>query len=175
VEIEVGMGVGQAAHRMQGLMQILEMQQGFVNAGMGGLIITPDNSYNAAREAQLALGFKNDGYFFTDPAGKPPPPPPPDPQMVKVQADQQAKTEEREIKMKELEVDALRIQQDGDLRRYEAELRVQTERDKIESEERIVEKRLQVEMQKAQIQANTALDVAEEKSKTTNGSGQEAS
>jgi hypothetical protein len=181
VEIEVGLGVGQAAQRIGQLMQMLEIQNGFVSAGMGGMIVKPDNAYNAAREVQLAMGFKNDGYFFTDPEGAEPPPPPPDPAMEKVKQSAEAAEATNATKLKELEVDALRIAQDGEMRKFESEMRAEVDREKIASDERMERARLetdielarlkvQADLDKAQLASDTQKEVAEQKAQAPAGS-----
>jgi hypothetical protein len=156
MDIEVGLGQGQAQQRMQTLMSLAQHQQGLQKAGMGGLIVTPKQAYRLAHEMQVAAGYKVDGYFFQDPEGVEPPPPPPDPAMEKVKQSEGASRRDHELKLKELEVDALRIEQDGEIRRYEIDLRGATEREKIASAERIASERLQGEIEKAEISAAAA-------------------
>jgi hypothetical protein len=137
-------------------MSLAQHQQGLQKAGMGGLIVTPKQAYRLAHEMQVAAGYKVDGYFFQDPEGVEPPPPPPDPAMEKVKQSEGASRRDHELKLKELEVDALRIEQDGEIRRYEIDLRGATEREKIASAERIASERLQGEIEKAEISAAAA-------------------
>ena len=128
---------------------------------MAGLIVTPKEVYNVAHEVQLSSGFKVDGYFFRDPEGQEPPPPEPDPAMEKIKQDEQSDQRRHLLEAKKLELDGLRIEQDGVIRRYQADLQAATERDKIVSDERIAEMKIRADIEKAHIAAQAAEDKAD--------------
>lgn len=87
VEIEVGLGIGDAQLRMGQVRQIMEVQQGAQGAGMGGRVVTEDNFYNAAKALVDEMGYKAQDLFFTNPKQLPPPEPAPDADMAKAQAE----------------------------------------------------------------------------------------
>jgi len=160
VTIEVGLGVGAAAQRVGTLTKVLEMQSAFFAAGLGGLIVEPQNAYNAAREIELAMGYRAKNYFFTDPAGKEPPPPEPDADMEKVKQSAAEAEQINAVKMKEIEVNALRIAQDGKVRDKEMELRAEVDREANVTKLILERERMVVELKKAEIQAETTLAAA---------------
>ena len=57
-------------------MFVNTMKTAVLLAGMGGLIVTPDNAYNTVRELEKSVGFRSKNYFFTDPEGQMPEPQP---------------------------------------------------------------------------------------------------
>jgi len=156
VQIQVGLGVGQAAQRVQSLMQIGELQNGMLSAGMGGMIVTPDNAYNMAHEIQVAMGFKTQDYFFTDPTGKPPPPPKPDPAEIKAQADMEVAKVENQVEVQKLELEELKVESDAALKRYQLDLDAALRREKIQSDETIAKAKLEVDLETAKLDIEAA-------------------
>lgn len=84
VEVEVGLGVGMAAERISMLKMVMDLQSQLNDKGMGGLMVTPENVFNATERITEAMGFNMPELFFTDPKGQEPPPPAPDPAMEAV-------------------------------------------------------------------------------------------
>lgn len=164
VQIQVGLGVGQAAERVANLRQIMEMQGELHSRGMGGYMVTPENVYNATAAMAEAMGFNAPGQFFTDPAGKPPPPPPPDPKLMQAELEQQL--EPMRLKLEEQKVQIEGIQQAAlaDHRREQIESKERIERMRLESRERI-------ELAKIQAEKETA---RAERAQRMNGSGEES-
>lgn len=87
--IEIGVGASGREHDIQGLGQIAGLMKSLAESPYGGQLVTPENAYNVAAKMTRKLGFKKPEEFFTDPSGQPPQPPPPNPEMMKVQGEQQ--------------------------------------------------------------------------------------
>jgi hypothetical protein len=160
VQIQVGLGVGQAAQRVQSLMQIGELQNGMLSAGMGGMIVTPDNAYNMAHEIQVAMGFKTEDYFFTNPNGREPPPPKPDPAEIKAEADLKVAQGENQVDVQKLELEQLKLESEAALKRYELDLEAALKREKIQSDETIAKAKLEVELETARLDVEAAKENA---------------
>jgi hypothetical protein len=76
VEVEVGLGVGQAGERIQYLTNVLEVQAKAKMAGLGN-VVSPDNVYRTGVKMIEAMQIPNPELYFTNPNGKPPDPPSP--------------------------------------------------------------------------------------------------
>jgi len=155
LDIEVGLGMGQTQQRVQSLTAIMEAQKGAQAAGLGGLVVSPDQFYNAAHELQLALGFKAEGFFFKDPKGQDPEPAP-NPEMEKIKQDEVSDQRRHDLEGQKIQLDAARIQQDGEIKRYALELQAALDRDKLASQERIAEMKIRADIEKADMALETA-------------------
>lgn len=146
VNIEVGLGVGQATERLEHLTRLLELQGQLVERGFADYLVTPENFWNLAKKLCEAMGFDMPELFFQDPEGKKRPEPAP-PVQVQVQ---ELRNKVEQLKA---QIDASRVQVDGakeqglqEFRLAELAANTETERMRIETEK---ETRLQV----ARIQA----------------------
>jgi hypothetical protein len=83
--VTVGLGTGSQSLTMNGAMQILQVQQGILAAGLGGRVVNEGNVYHAARLHAKSILPKYVDMLYTDPTSLPPPQPKPDPEMLKVQ------------------------------------------------------------------------------------------
>jgi hypothetical protein len=151
VEIEVGLGVGQAGERIGYLMQLLEVQARAKMAGLSN-VVSADTVYRTGVKLAESMQLPNPELYFDDPKGQPPDPPQPDGKdQVKL-----AETKRRsEDNAKQLQLDAKKLQLEMAAAKAMAEFRVlemreklELERDRIKSSERIAI---------AQIQSNKEL------------------
>lgn len=83
--VTVGLGTGSQSLTMNGAMQILQVQQGILAAGLGGRVVNEGNVYHAARLHAKSILPKYVDMLYTDPSSMPPPQPKPDPEMMKIQ------------------------------------------------------------------------------------------
>jgi len=83
--VTVGLGTGSQSLTMNGAMQILQVQQGILEAGLGGRVVNEGNVYHAARLHAKSILPKYVDMLYTDPSSLPPPQPKPDPEMLKIQ------------------------------------------------------------------------------------------
>lgn len=83
--VSVGIGTGNKDQMLQHLFMILQQQMQVMPLGL----VTPENLYNTLKRIVQNAGFKQAEEFLTDVSKKPPQPPPPNPEMMKLQADQQ--------------------------------------------------------------------------------------
>lgn len=90
----VGLGTGDKTKQIQHLTMLGQVQQQAMGIGAA----TPANMYKALQKLPPLLGFKNGDEFFTDPANAPQKPPEQNPDVMKVQAEHEAKMQE--IKMR---------------------------------------------------------------------------
>lgn len=140
VEVQVGLGVGQAGERISFLMQMLQVQK---EAAMAGLtnVVSPDNIYKAGVQMAEAMQLPNPELYFTDPQGKPPPPPQPDGKDQVKMAETKRRSDDNQ---KQLQLDAQKAQIDmagakavAEFRVLELSEKMKLEREKIASNERI--------------------------------------
>jgi hypothetical protein len=111
--VRVGIGTTNKTERLQALAQIMQYQQGLIQAGAHW--ITPMNLYGTMREMTEAAGIEGVERFFTDPSTIPPPPPPqPDPVMLAqaqaLQMDGQSKLTRAQVEQQKLQLEAQRLQ-----------------------------------------------------------------
>lgn len=124
VKISVGVGAGNKESMMQALMV---QAQGQTQMLMGGVpVVKPENLYNTLMEVSKLQGYSNPDKYWTDPAKVPPAPPQPNPELLKLQADQQNAQMDGQIKMKELELDKYKADQGVVVEKYKADLDSQT-------------------------------------------------
>lgn len=151
VTVRVGMGFGQAAERMQNMMQILGLQQKATEMGFGGFLVEPKHFFNAVSELTVTMGYKAVEQFFADPEGKEPPPPPPDPKMIEAENHAKKDQSDAQLNAARLQHDGMRGKDDLAFKYAELEQLKEIELAKLESHERL-------EMQKAALQARAAAE-----------------
>ncbi len=82
--INVGLGSGGRAQRVQDLTILINAQKDAVAAGKTNLV-SDGNLYNSGMELAKAIGRKDGEQFFTDPKTVAPPQTPPDPKLIQIQ------------------------------------------------------------------------------------------
>lgn len=161
VEIEVGLGVGQANERIMQLMQILQIHQGIQAAGLGSLMVTPDNVYNTVAQIVEAMGFKQPGPFITDPAGQQVPEPPPDPKLLEEERKRMEAEARADQEQKKIQISAQHEESLSEFRVRELEAKTALEYAKLDLEERIAAGRAVLERTKI-LEAGNGEATAEE-------------
>lgn len=100
VSIEVGLGTGNKQEQLAALGQIQATQEGIIqNGGYGGLV-TPVEYYHTLAQLVKIAGFKNVDQYFRDPSQQPqqpPQPPQPDPNVMMIQV--QAQVEQGKLQL----------------------------------------------------------------------------
>lgn len=137
VEIEVGLGSGDAEQRLAQIQQIGVLQREIGGSPYGALLLEPRNVYETASAFLEELGYKAVGRFFSDPEGKEMPPPPPDPAMVKAQAEIEKMKAEIELEKARLALDMERAKQEMALEEMKARSQIALQIQKAEAEQRI--------------------------------------
>ena len=159
-EVQVGLGVGQAAERIGFLSSILQVQAEMASRNLD--TVTQKNVYNAARMMVEAMGIRNSELLFTDPQDKPVTPlPDTDLQAEEMKArqrDEESKRRERDnqkevmLNAERLKVDLLNHKSMDTFRHVELEQKGQLERERIAAMERIA--KVQAEAGKAVARIN---------------------
>lgn len=171
VEIEVGLGVGQSQERVGFLGQMLQVQAGMVERGLG-YMVPPEKIYNAVSKLTEAMGFRRPDAFVADPKTLQPPEPPPDPQMIENQQEFEIEKLKLQLKQGELENETAKDGAIADFRVQELQETMILEREKIESNERIaaaeIESKERIERTKAEAQK----EAAKAKEETTEEEGE---
>lgn len=129
VTINVGIGMGNKDQKVQHMMALAQRQQFALQIGSA----TPENVYNADAEFIKLLGFKNADKFFTSPAKMPPKPPAPDPEMAKLQANQQ--------------IEQIKMQAQMQMKQQELQLQAQLDQAKREHEMKLEEAKMHMQAQ----------------------------
>ena len=143
VNINIGLGNGDTNERMQALMMIsAKQQEALTQLGPQNPLVTPSQYAYTLRKIVEMSGFADTGqYFNAIPADyQPPAPPAPKPTPEEVLAEVQAKSIEADIQKKAAELELKRDQmirdddfrrdqlaQDGLLKKYELELKYNTQ------------------------------------------------
>jgi len=95
--VEVGLGASGKDMEIAAMNQIIGLQKAGVEAqgGTDGPLVTKQNLFKSATDMARKLGVKAPEEYFSDPSAPPdpnappPPPPPPNPELIKVQGEQQ--------------------------------------------------------------------------------------
>lgn len=156
VEIEVGLGVGQAAERITFLKMVMDLQERLAGHGFGGLMVKPENVFNVTERLTEAMGFNVPELFFTNPNGQEPPPPPPDPQIVAVEQKREEATIDARMRKLNIEVDQQRNLELAEFRVLELDRKMELEREKIASQERIEMAKIKAQRDRPAIQMKEA-------------------
>ena len=109
----VGLGTGDKDQQLGHLMRIAQMQGTALQMPGGMQMLKPKNLYHTASKIVENAGFKNVEDFWNDPGDEPFPSPPPPPEMLKLQADQQAKKQDMQFKQQESQQEAVQQERDG--------------------------------------------------------------
>jgi hypothetical protein len=142
VTINVGLGTGNRDQQVRQLMALLMEQKQGVQIG----IATPENIYNSEVELVKALGFKSADKFWTDPQ-KNPAPPHQDPNMIKVQAESQARQAELQQELTlEREKMQLKVQSDHAEQTFQAQQVMQQQQLEAQRMDREMQVKAQLEM-----------------------------
>lgn len=173
IMVRVGLGSGRKEQRLQYRSMLLEIQKEAMLAGLE--IVNEDGIYNSAKGlvADANLGNVND--YFVDPAslqqtdenGNPvPKPEKPDPEMVKVQAEAQAKQAEIEGKRQDAALTAQLKREEAAARiqllREDASARLEFDRQKAVEEATLAREKMQFEMEMAREQQRIDAALARE-------------
>lgn len=140
--VHVGLGDGSKTEQVAHLNAIIGMQAQAVAAGKTNLV-NDGNLYNSSKQMVKLVGLKDATKYFTDPATQPPPQAPPDPEMVKAEA-----------RMQEM-------QQKAALEQQKSQEDTQHQIAKTQADIALAEKKHQLEIEKAQIDAALKAQEAE--------------
>ncbi len=148
--VELGVGSGGKQQRFAALMQVMTGQAKVaeVLGPNASRLVTPKNAYNALTDAAKALGLKQPDQYFTDPDTVPPSPPAPNPEMLKMQAQQQSEQAQRQndLAMEQMkdqrESVALVQQHQREMAKIRAQARLESERLAFEREKDAADRKL---------------------------------
>lgn len=151
LNVNVGLGTGNKDQLVQHLMMLSQQQINGLPLG----IANPQGMYATSKRLANALGFKNADEFFTDPAKAPPQPPAPNPEMVKIQAQQQQfelklQADQQTARMQaEFDVEKARLQAEAQIRVDQAREAAQIEQHgmKLRQEAELAAMKAQYEQQ----------------------------
>jgi hypothetical protein len=171
--VNVGLGTGNKDQQVQHLMALTAAQQQAYPAG----IVTPKNIYQSHKKLAEALGYKQDGLFFSDPTDPEVqatmPKPGPNPELLKLQADHEYRSAELQqtlqLEQARMQMDVQKAQAEQEaqmaqtsaqqqneaaLAQHEAELKAQLEQQRMQHEAAMkqaeMEHRLYIEQLKVQ-------------------------
>lgn len=140
--VNVGLGSGNKEAEVQRFMALHQMQMQLAQAGIAQ---PPQLRYGAVKIAE-AMGRKDADSWFLDPAKQPPqPPPPPPPEVMKLQADMQAKQAQ--------------IQADAQASQMKLQADAQLEAQRLSAEQQRAAEEMALEKYKAELKAQTDLQI----------------
>jgi len=146
VTANVALGGGTNQEKLGLLMQVKQTQEQILLSVPGNPIVGLPEYHNTLSQILQIGGFKNPDAFFKDPANAPPQeakPEPPNPDLIKVQGEQQVAAQKLQIEQGRLQLDATRMQMDAQAQ---------------EHAQKLAEYRLQLDAQNAE--ADRAVDQA---------------
>lgn len=138
LNVNVGLGTGNKGQLVQHLVTMGAKQV----EGLGIGVTTPENVFRTNVRLANALGFKNGEEFFTDPNKMPPKQPQQDPEIAKIQAQDQQHAREMEMKAQQaiadreaaLETERIKAQVQMEVDRNRQMLEAEQQRLKSENE-----------------------------------------
>lgn len=143
--INVGLGTGNKDQEVSHLMALVASQQQAAPAG----IVTPENIYQAHNKLAQALGYKQEGLFFSDPndpaTQQKMPPPPPHPDQMKMQAQMQLEQMKGQMSQQtaqadraaELQLEQQRMAMQAQVDQHRQEVEAQQQQAKAQSESQL--------------------------------------
>lgn len=153
LDIEVGLGAGQAIERLANLEKIEASQDRIVAGGGLGYLVKPEHIYNLSVRKAEAAGFKNPDLFFSNPENEEPPPEKPSIEEQQLKFD--SIKAEAEMKHDQLSLE-LEMRRDSELVRHRAEdlaMKERVEMARIEMQERLGLGQQQAMIEQAEINA----------------------
>lgn len=157
VDVQVGVGSAGREHDMMALMQIMEVQEKMLLAGLP--TVNPENIYNSAKRFAQVSNLKGPDGFFTDPKDVPPQPPKPDPEMAKVEG--QMAIEQAKLQAK-TQTDAQSAQMDMQLQSAKHQAELEQNGQKAAQDHELAVMRLTAEMQLKREQLEAELQLKRE-------------
>lgn len=152
VRISVGVGAGNKESMLAALSMQVQEQIGLIPAG----IVKPENIYETMVEKAKLQGFPNPAKFWTNPQDAPPQPEQPNPELLKLQSEQQ-KTQAQ------LQADAQKTQATLSADMQKAQIDAEIEAQKMAMAAQQEAQRLEFERWKAELDAQTKLQIEQMK------------
>ena len=145
--VNVGLGSGDSAQKMQALQMIAQNQMALMPMGLSD----PEKIYHTQSKIVEAAGFKDVQNFITDPRGKPPVPPPPNPMLQIEQMKQQGIAAGNQFKAQQ-DMQTLQMTSQVQDQQHQREMQrdMEVERNKQEMQARDTQFQTQIEAQKEQ-------------------------
>jgi hypothetical protein len=168
--IEIGVGAAGREHDIQGLMQLSALAEKIGESPYGAQIITPGNVYNMAATLTKKLGFKTPEKFFTDPSTQPPAPPQPNPEMMKVQGDQQlaqakmqADQQHQQTQLQaNMQLEQMKVQSDEAIQQHKAQTQaaVDAQQQQLEHQRMMAQQANEMALEQVKIQSAERIAIA---------------
>ena len=148
--VNVGLGTGNKDIQLQHLNAMHQQQIELMQTGKG-YMVTDENIYNLYKKQSEAMGFKHPELFVADPQTIPPQAkqPPPPPEMIKIQA--------------EAKSDADKLQQNGQLRQFDAQTQKELEHMKSQTQLAIAQITSQTQKELEMMRLNAQKDLQDMK------------
>jgi hypothetical protein len=184
--VEVGLGAAGKDAEIAAMTQIIGLQKAIVEGGGYGKLITDQDLYKSATDMAKKLGVKAPDEYFTDPSTQPPQPPKPDPDMVKVQGEQQLQQmkiqgeavlgQQKVQAEKEIQANKSQMQAAADQHKQELEHRreLQKQSDAIALEQLRIASAERIAIEVARINAEAKISAAQVAAKVDDGAADEA-
>jgi hypothetical protein len=137
LNLAVGLGTGSKDQQVNGMQLMMQHMGAQIQSGMP--TVTPQNVYNASKKLAEALGYKNSDAFFTDPS-KAPQQQKPDPEMMKIQVQQQMEGQKLQAQMQlerekaQIEVQKIMQEQQAQAAEREKELQLEAQRNALQAQ-----------------------------------------
>lgn len=165
MSITVGLGVGSQMERIAQADAVIEKMAAVVQSPFGQLV-GPEEAYHAIKRYLNAAGIKDVEQYLKDPTTMPPEEPAPDPEMVKVQAEQQQAQAKLQLEAQKAEADIQVAQEKNaatiEAQREKAALDMQLARDKAQAEYELAVEKMRMEFELAREKMQMEAEIARE-------------
>lgn len=153
--INVGLGTGSKDQQVQHLSMLIQHQGQQLAAGLP--TVTPANIYQSSKKLAEALGYKNADAFFVDPAQQPPRPQQPNPELIKIQAQQQADQAKLQLDAQKHQAE---IQADMQLEQFRQQVQAEqvAQQNQLQAQREAMQARLTQEIETMKAQQQMALE-----------------
>ena len=168
MSISVGLGVGSKNEQIAQADSVLQTLAEVIQSPFGSLI-GAEEAYHAVSRKLSAAGIKDVENYLKDPAQQEPQQPQPDPEMLKLQAEQQnaqAKLElEQQKAAADIQVNQEKNQANVDAMREKAALDMELAREKAQAEYDLAVRKMEMEFQLAREKMVMEAEIARENAK----------
>jgi len=168
MSISVGLGIGSQNEKIAQADSVLQTLAEVAQSPFGSLI-GAEEAYHAVSRKLQAAGIKDVENYLKDPSQQPPQEPQPDPEMIKVQAEQQQAQAKLELEQQkaaaDIQVNQEKNQATVEAMREKAALDMQLAREKAQAEYDLAVQKMDMEFQLAREKMMMEAEIARENAK----------
>lgn len=159
--VEVGLGAAGKDAEIAAINQVAGDMHAIVElqGGAQGPVVSMANVFKLATDKAKKLGVKAPEEYYTDPANSPPPQPKPDPEMAKVQGEQQLAAQKQQSDM---QAGQQKMQSEMEIAKFKAQTQaaVTQQQNQLEHERMVAQQQGQMALEQVKIASQERIAIA---------------